>query len=108
MSAEITTTINTSAQTQVTSTTMTMVYSGGNINTAWTMISGFVSGEPGVTLDDAKHSMTMTDTETATLSDPYIAGMLGSGMQINNYGTKVKVPAGVMDDDSPEIILTKQ
>jgi hypothetical protein len=43
-----------------------------------------------------------------TISDAEIAEMLDGGMQINQNKTKIKVPAGTGEDNSPEMTLTKQ
>jgi hypothetical protein len=109
ISAEITVTINAAAKTQVMSTTMTQTFSGGNIGTAWSFISSMVSGQEGITVDNAKHSVTMTQTQPATtLSDEDIADMLAAGLKINQNGTKVKLPADTLGSGSPEITLIKQ
>jgi hypothetical protein len=108
ISAEITMTINASAKTQTTSTSATMTFSGGNIGTVWAMISDGYSGQSGVTVDNAKHSITMTETQPAEpISDGDIAEMLAA-VQINQNGTKVKVPSGTIGEGSPEIVFIKQ
>jgi hypothetical protein len=107
---EITLTINASDKTQASSMTMTQAYSGGNIDTIWSTISSGYSGQPGVTVDNAKHSITITSSQPAqSLSDEDIAEMLEQGLQINQNGTKVKLPAvTIMGTGSPEIVIIKQ
>jgi hypothetical protein len=34
--------------------------------------------------------------------------LLEGGFQINQSGTKIKIPAGTMDEGQPELIMTKQ
>ena len=109
VSVDITVTLNASAKTSATSGTMTQTYSGGNIDTIWPMFSAGFLGSDGITVDDQKHSITMTfDSPAETLSDAAIAEMLNA-LQINQHGTKMKVPANTMMGSSmPELILTKQ
>ena len=108
-SVEMTTTINASAKTQAMSMTMTQTYSGGNIDTVWSTISSQASGQSGVAVDNEKHSITMTQSQPAqNLSDEDISELLERGLQINQNGTKVKLPAGTIGEGSPEIILSKQ
>jgi hypothetical protein len=109
-SVDMTSTINSSAKTQSLSMVITQIYSGGNIAIVWTMISAGYSGQSGVTVNNEKHSITMTQNmPTQTISDGDLAEMLGSGLQINQTGTKIRMPANsIMGDGSPELILTKQ
>jgi hypothetical protein len=108
-SVNMTIIINASAKTQAMSGTATMTFSGGNIATAWGTLKQNMGSGSGVTVDDAKHSITMPQNQPAeTMSDATIAKMLADGMQINQNGTKIKVPAGTGEDDSPEMTLTKQ
>jgi hypothetical protein len=106
---QITITIDATAKTQALSMTAIQTFSGGNINTVWTMISGGVSGQEGVTVDNAKHSITITMSQSATsLSDTAIAELLDQGIQVNQNGKKVKVPADTIPSlELPEIVLTK-
>jgi hypothetical protein len=107
VSVEITTTINAAGKTQAMSQTMTISFSGGNIDAMWEMIKGGM-GNIG-TADDDAHSVTITvpAQEPQQISDEDLAGMKES-LQINQNGTKVKIPAGFMGEESPEIILSKQ
>jgi hypothetical protein len=100
-SVEMTFTIDAGAGTRTGTMKITQKYSGGNISIVWPMISSGSSEMEGVTVDDANHSITMTQdlgTNPITISDM-------AGAQINQNGTKVKVPA---DNGLPEIILQKQ
>ena len=113
--AEITMTINASAKTRAMSMKTTMTYSGGNIDTVWTMIGSESSGLPGVTVEDAKHSITMTqDFPAETIPDDDIAEIPQLGLQINQNGKKVKVPSNVLNGELSglpelhEFIMTKQ
>jgi hypothetical protein len=110
-SAEINITIHASAKTQAMSIKTTMAFSGGNIDAVWTLIKQNMV-EPGaeVTFNDANHSISMTyGSQTAQpISDAEIAEMLAQGIQINQNGTKIKIPAGQIGDGSPEVILAKQ
>jgi hypothetical protein len=106
VSVDITSTFNSSAKTQSTSTIMTQTYSGGNIAVLWTMISADYSGQPDFTVDDEKYSITMTQDGTVeSISDEDIAELLNSGFQINQNGTKIKIPNF---EGIPELIFIKQ
>jgi hypothetical protein len=107
--ADITATINASAKTQASSMTMTQTYSGTNIAAVWPMLSGMLSGESGVTVNNSNHSITMTYNEAVeAIPDEAITQMLNSGLQINQNGTKIRQPAGSMGSGTPEVIMTKQ
>jgi hypothetical protein len=83
---------------------MTITFSGNSINTYWSDIKEGYPSEEGWTVNDSTYSVTTTDTipsEPISMSDM-------NGAQINQNGTKVKVPAGIMDEDSPQIIFIKQ
>jgi len=82
----------------------TMTFSGTNINDYWDDIKAEFSGKEGVTINNADHSITETETlpsQTMTMANI-------KGVQINGNGTKLKVPAGLMGEGSPEVIFTKQ
>jgi hypothetical protein len=99
--AEITMTVNASAGTASGSVKMTMTFSGGSINTYWPMIKEGFDVSDGWTINDATHSVSMTEampSEQISLSDM-------DGVKINQNGTKLKQPAS---GDSPEIIFIKQ
>ena len=109
VSADMLSTINSSAKTQEASVTMTQTYSGGNIAVFWPLISAGLSGQPGVVIDNTKHSVTMTENMPARqISDEEIAELLNSGLQINQNGTKLNMPANAMGQGSPALIYTKQ
>jgi polyribonucleotide nucleotidyltransferase len=61
-----------------------------------------------ITVNDSNHSITMTDIDEDDLDEEDIAEMLEGGYQINQKGTKVRIPAGTMDPEQPELIMTKQ
>ena len=106
-SMEMTMVINASAKTQATSVKMTMAFSGGNIDTLWESLKPTEESE-GVTVDNSKHSITMTQNSTEQeLDDEDIKDMLKQGLQINQKDTKLKLPAD-SDSRTPEIIFTKQ
>jgi len=110
---DITLIINASAKTQATSMASTASYSGGNINIIWSMLKLSLESlaEQGVTVttNDANHSITMSYSFPAeTLSDAEITEMLNSGLQINQNGTKIKVPANSLMQGIPELIFYKQ
>jgi hypothetical protein len=109
INAEMTVTINAAAKTQSMSATTTMKFSGGNIATIWSTLKEYMGSDEGVTVNDANHSITMSEvtSEPAAISDEEISKML-AGLRINQNGTKIKVPAGTMDEGSPEVILAKQ
>ncbi|MDR2784967.1 MAG: hypothetical protein LBB83_03525 [Treponema sp.] len=108
VSVEVTTTLNAEAGTQTMEMKITETFSGGNIDTAWPMISGASSSQSGVEIDNSKHSITMYNSSEETISDEDIAEMLGQDLQINQNGTKVKIPAGAMGSGLPEMTLVKQ
>jgi hypothetical protein len=101
--------INANAKTTATSGSTTMTFSGSNINLAWAFITPNFSSEEGVTINDSNYSITIPfSSEAEELTDSDITEMLAYGLQINQNGTKVKIPAGVMDEDIPAMILVKQ
>jgi hypothetical protein len=63
------------------------------------------SDQEGVTVNNADHSITMTQNFSGT---PISLEEDIKGAQINQSGTKLKIPAGTMGEGSPEIILAKQ
>ena len=91
----------------------TATYSGGNIILMWPMLKASFENlaEQGVsvTTNDAAHSVTMSYSLPAeTLSDEAITEMLDGGLQINQNGTKIKVPANSLQQGIPELIFYKQ
>ncbi|MDR2150323.1 MAG: hypothetical protein LBO67_05815 [Spirochaetaceae bacterium] len=108
-SMEMTLTINAGAETYAVSSQETFAFSGGNINTAWVTLKAMFEQLEGITFNDSKHSATMTiNTPALPLEDEQITGMLNSGLQINQNGKKIKGPLNSEEEDSPEIIMTKQ
>jgi hypothetical protein len=100
---ELTTTINASTKTQTGTVKITMSFSGEGIDLLWEFIKIDEEFED-ATFDDAKHSATMIEemgSQSITLDDM-------DGVQINQNGTKVKIPADSMGGESPEMILNKQ
>jgi hypothetical protein len=85
----------------------TMTFSGGKIDTAWATIKGKMEG---YTSNDSKHSLTITRTQNMQLEEPEDITKTLESFQINQNGTKIKIPAGTMrgDKDSPEVIMSKQ
>lgn len=107
-SVDITMTVNANAKTQTTAMTMTMTFSGGNIATVWEMLKLMMGSGSGVTVNDEKHSIIMTQNQPAEpITDADWAEMVAAGIQTNQNGTKIKVPAGTMGDN-PELIFNKQ
>ncbi|MDR1094934.1 MAG: hypothetical protein LBL31_00935, partial [Spirochaetaceae bacterium] len=97
---DITFKINSSAKTSEQTMVSTYILSGGTIDTYWPRFSAGNTGREGITLDDSKHSITFaaTDTYSVDIED-------FNDLQINQNGTKIKVPAR---DRQPEIILIRQ
>jgi len=111
--ADITLTINAAAKTQATSVASTSTFSGGNIVLFWPFLKQSLESleEEGVTIttNDANYSVTMLyDNPPEELSDEDITEMLNSGLQINQDGTKIKVPADSMIGGVSELIFEKQ
>jgi hypothetical protein len=106
MTQEMTVTITaTNATTGTMSGTqkMTITYSGTGVNENWSEIKQGATSE-GWTVDDTNHSMSITDT----IDSQSISMSEMDGVQINQNNTKFKLPAGVMEEGSPEIIFIKQ
>jgi hypothetical protein len=115
LSATVTMTIDASAKTRESSTTVTMAFSGGNIGLVWNDLKkGLMEGMgSGVTANDENHSITMSqDVPKETLTEGSggtIEEML-KDVQINQNGTKMKVQAASEPDmlGITEIIFEKQ
>jgi hypothetical protein len=101
---ELTMVVDAAASTGSGSMKVTVAFSGGNIALVWELgLKTQFSGE-GVTVDDNAHSVTMTLTipsRPITLADDF------AGAQINQDGTKAKMPADE-EAGTPEIIFVKQ
>jgi hypothetical protein len=80
---------------------MTVTFSGANIDQLWPQIKAEFGS--GANVDDSKHSISATQTETGLLGNNG-----GDGTLINQSGTKIKLPAGVVDNDIPEVIMYRQ
>jgi hypothetical protein len=104
VNAEITMTINAATKTLTGRMKIVQTYSGENINTIWTLLSASFQGQDGVAIDNAKHSITINeDIPSQSIDESDIANV-----QINQNETKLKVPAGTMGENTPEMIYTKQ
>jgi hypothetical protein len=101
---EFTMTINATAETVKLTLKIIQTFSGGNIGLLWPSMSAPYKERDEVTVDDTKHSMTMEmDFPPESIGESDI-----TDVQINQNETKAKVPAGLMDGDTPEIIFTRQ
>jgi hypothetical protein len=99
---DITQTINASAGNGVMNLVYTLTFSGAGIAEIWPMIKeGFA--EPGTNVDDSKYSISGTEMDTGSISDSDF-----DEIAINQSGTKLKYPAGMMIEGSPEFIMYKQ
>jgi len=103
---EMTVTITaTNATTGTMSGSQKLTYTYSGIDTAtWNEIKKEAQGEAGVTVNDAAHSITISDTFS---SKQISLAKDMKGVQINQNGTKLKQPADD-EDGSPEMIFTKQ
>ena len=85
---------------------VTMTYSGSNIEEYWSNLKPgleLLNQQDGITVtfNDAKHTYTITyNNLSQTLTDQTLSSM---GIQINQNGSKLK-----MADEGKEIIYTKQ
>jgi hypothetical protein len=105
--AEITITIKATDKKQSTSIKATMTFSGGNITTVWAMLKESLDYE-GITTNDTDHSMSMTyEQSEQSMTDDDISEMLNS-LQINQKGTKIKIPSETMGAGLSELIMNKQ
>jgi hypothetical protein len=117
---DITITIDAVNKTQKTSMKSTETFSGGNIETLWTVLSMYLEmyleslEEGGVTITDInnnKHSISMEySSDAQPISDEDIDEMLNSGLKINQDGTKMKMPKNSLEGGvtTPELIFIKQ
>jgi hypothetical protein len=92
--------VNAGAKTSEQTMKSTYVLSGGTIDTYWPRFSAGNAGRDGITLDDSSHSITFTTTDSYPVDIDDV-----NGLQINQNGTQIKVPAR---DRQPEIILVRQ
>jgi hypothetical protein len=110
---DITLTINATQKTQAMSVTSKETFYSKNIFAFWIMLKiyleNFEDERVTVTTNDITHTVTMTyDNPTTPLSEEDITTMLDSGLQINQSGTKIKMPADSLVQGSPELIFEKQ
>jgi hypothetical protein len=110
-SLEMTLTIDAVAKTQTMSNKYTLTFSGGNnIDDVWDSIKeamGSGTDDMKITPNDQNHSIVMTSSRgpsELTLTD----ATLQAGFQINQNGTKFKMPADSDYEGSPELIFIKQ
>jgi len=115
ISAEITVVIHASEKTQSESVNMTITFSGENIGIIWLLLikpnlPELIAYMPGTTVDDRKHSITLPEQSTTDqpITEEEIADLLSSGLQINQSGNIIKIPAGTIWEGSSEIIMIKQ
>jgi hypothetical protein len=80
--------------------TVTYTFSGGNTDAKWATIKSLFTSDDPWEFDDTKHSASVDFDFSGSVDMDDVAGV-----QINQNGTQVKIPA---DNDSPEMILTKQ
>ncbi|MDR3160344.1 MAG: hypothetical protein LBU28_01870 [Spirochaetaceae bacterium] len=102
---ENTITINADEKTLSETIKVTTTFSGEGIDDLWDDIKAAIRQRvKGVSIpvyfNDKDHSITMTEAGTIPIEDSDMAGV-----QINQYGTKLKI---LMEDIDSEMILTKQ
>jgi len=102
--ADILITIDASAKTQAMSITPTLTFSGVS-DLIWFAIKAGL-GSSDVKFDDKNHSVAMSfdDLPATALPDD----LLTKGLQINQNGRKIKVPADSLVPGMPEMIFEKQ
>ena len=114
---EMTYAINSTAKTLSFETRQTYAFSGGYIASLWSNIKqqmlsdldGLEDEGVIVTTDDTKHSITILQIQPEEqISEEYAAGILSAGLQKNQNGTKVKIPAGTLGPEFPQMIMAKQ
>jgi hypothetical protein len=103
-SVDITVVIDANYQ-QNTTVDITMTFSGTGIDEAWLMFSIMFGFMDDAEVNDDNHSVKMTEEEPA-YTIPSVDDL--GGVQINQTGTKIDMPAGLMDDAAPALILYKQ
>jgi hypothetical protein len=81
---------------------MAMTFSGTNIDQAWSQIKTQIKAKfgSGTSVNDTNHSMTYTETYKLLLRNSVEA-------LINQFGTKIKLPAGVVAEGIPEVIMSR-
>jgi hypothetical protein len=104
ISNEIIFTFNAGTSNQTGSMKTVYTFSGGNIGVGWSALKEWFTEEGPWEFDDQKHSASGTPynfSNSLAMDDM-------AGVQINQNGTRVKVPEGLMGSGMPEIIFTKQ
>jgi len=81
-----------------------MSFIGSNVNTSWSGIKEKYPSSKGWTPDDEKYILSGT---SIILSEPISLSDM-DGVQINQNGTKVILPADFQGSSSPELMYTKQ
>ncbi|MDR0784601.1 MAG: hypothetical protein LBE74_01785 [Treponema sp.] len=104
---EFTITINASAETASGTVKTTVTFSGANIALVWDVIKESMENGEGFSVDNEKHSISFTqDIPTESITGSIEEGL--QSLQINQNGKKIKLPAGTIDEEVPEIIMVKQ
>jgi len=104
---ELVVNINMQAKTVGLSGVTTIIFSGGNINTAWSAIKSMFLSD-GNTFNDSNRSITWTwQDPTEVFTDAEINQMINGGLEINRTGTKIRVPENFWVYDTPVLVLTK-
>jgi len=112
--ADITLTIDASEQTFATLIKATGIFSGKNVGILWEVIKMQLESMEEVegvtiTIIDRTHSVIVNyNYPTSPIPNEYIEGITGSGLQINQSGTKIKIPADALEEGTPELIFYKQ
>ena len=108
-------TFNTTAKTQQTSLTVIVKFSGPESDILYYILVAAAVSDPslGFTIDYGNKTVTMTFDEPPKSMTELEISMLIASMEINQYGTKIRIPADEGDpdneyDDRPEMILFKQ
>jgi hypothetical protein len=78
---------------------ITATFSGTNIDQLWPSIKAEFG--PGTNVNDSNYSMTYTENMTGSLGN-------SGGTLINQSGTKIKIPAGSLGEESSEVIMYRQ
>ena len=118
-SGDITLVVDTTEMTSSMISIITQAFSGENINLFWPMLRDEMLASEGelegmvITINDENHSVTMEMNQPETeITENMMASMLASGMEINEVGTKLRMPADSINEAVsaiiPEIILIKQ
>jgi hypothetical protein len=99
---EVTFTIDATAGTMATTTTITITFSGGNIVSQWETIKGYIPSPGSYNFNDTAHSATGSATSPATATTINVFQNIRA--QINQNGTKLKATP----TQGTEIVYYKQ